>query len=572
VLRQQTDPSFLDSHTATQIALILGAVAVGAILVAALAFRIRTRWLLAAALVLGVIQLFGPFGFTSGALLVTCTLFPVAFWRTRGVRGMPFVWGLLLGALAIWQAISVLWSEKLGSAGYAVIFSVALLTVFLLALDVVRNDADGGPVAIAAASPVVILSGLIVVLFRLFPQLEGAYLLSPIAPLFSEPDVILVSESEISIAIDPIRSLGVFADVAKPSGSTGMLEGLFITDDLTNFQNVLSPDKAGGVFLNGNTASMFFGVAACVAVWALAASRGRPGLTDGSTGPRIASDSRREGVGFGRGLVRGSAGAGARTAAASQSARRWLVAAHAATAVVSIAALIATGSNTARVLLVGLPILALFIGWAVRHPLPGTLVGAAAVLTAAAGATAVLIRRPDLLTSSTLGDRLGLWRMVAASFPERWFTGFGFGNWRFHIVDEWPHYFPGVATQVWPPHNIFLQAWTDAGMISLLLVLVIMLVPLVAALRRIGEARRGPESVPSRHGSANHSAAPRWTPLFGSDAIARGAVFVGLAWILVHGMADTTNYAGDNHTLPYVALMTAIALTRSRRVSAPVSA
>ncbi|MFP3468110.1 hypothetical protein, partial [Leifsonia sp. SIMBA_070] len=83
--------------------------------------------------------------------------------------------------------------------------------VFLLALDVVRRDEPGVPIAIAVASPFVIVSGLIVVLFRLFPHLEGSYLLSPIAPLFSEPDVILVSQSEIDIALDPIRSLGVFA-------------------------------------------------------------------------------------------------------------------------------------------------------------------------------------------------------------------------------------------------------------------------------------------------------------------------------------------------------------------------
>lgn len=523
MLRLQTDPSFLDSHSTAQIVLILGAVAVGALVVATLAFRVRSRWLLAATLALGVVQLFGPFGFTSVALLATCTLFPVAFWRTRGIRGVPFVWGILLGALAIWEAISVMWSEKLGSAGYAVIFSVALLTVFLLALDVVRRDAGGGPMAVAAAAPFVIVSGLIVIAFRFIPHLEGQYLLSPVARLFSEPDVILISESEINIALDPIRSLGVFADVAQPPGSTGLLEGLFLNSELTNFQNVLSPDKAGGVFLNGNTASLFFGVAACVSVWALAATRGG-------------------------GVV--------------------AVAVHAATAVVSVAALVATGSKTALVLLVGLPLLALFIAWAVRHPLPGTIVGIVGVLVAAAGATAVLIKRPDLLTSSTLGDRLGLWRMVAESFPERWFTGFGFGNWRFHIVEEWPFYFPGVAPQVWPPHNIFLQAWTNAGIVSLVLVLVLMVLPLVAALRRMGEARRCTKSVPARRGSANRSSAPLWTSPFAPIPIARGAVFVGLAWILVHGMADTTNYAGDNHTLPLAALLTALALTPTRKIAA----
>ncbi|GGF39283.1 hypothetical protein GCM10010922_13270 [Microbacterium sorbitolivorans] len=584
MLRQQTDPSFLDSHSTVQIVLILGAVAIGAIVIATLAFKVRTRWLLAATLVAGVVQLFGPFGFTSGALLLTCTLLPVAFWRTRAIRGAAFVWGILLGALAIWQAVAVLWSEKLGSAGYAVIFSLALLTVFLLALDVVRHDPAGAPVAVAVGSPAVIVSGLLVVLFRLFPRLEGSYLLSPVAHLFSEPDVILVSQSEIDIALDPIRSLGIFASVASPSGSTGYLQGLFITDDLTNFQNVLDPSKAGGVFLNGNTASLFFGVASCVAVWAVVASlrvalpaqtgfgRGelRASVTVSGSGSLAGAERVRD-TGSGRvdtdpvrvSAVRGSAIA--RAGAFSPRARHLLLAAHGAMAIVSVAALVATGSKTALVLLVGLPIVALYIGWTARRPLAGAIVGVVAVLVAAAGVTAVLIKRPDLLESSTLNDRVGLWRMVAASFPERWFTGFGFGNWRFHIVEEWPFYFPGVATQVWPPHNIFLQAWTDAGIMSLVLVVAVMLMPLGAAIRRIGEARRGPESVPARRGSANHSSAPKWSPLFGSEAIARAAIFVALAWILLHGMADTTNYAGDNHTLPFAALLTALALTRTRR-------
>ena len=513
MLQLQNEPSFLHSHSVGQIALILGGVAIGALALAALAFFVRSRWLLAAVLALGVVQFFGPFGFTSIALLVTCTFLPVAFWRVRAIRGAPFIWGLVLGGLAVWQAISSLWSEKLGSAGYAVVFSVALLTAFLLALDVVRRDPAGAPRAVAAASPLIIASGLLVVLFRVLPRVEAGYLLSPIARFFSEPDVILVSRSEVNIALDPVRSLGLFADVARPSGSTGLLEGLFVRDDLTYFQNVLDPAKAGGVFLNGNTASMFFGVTACVAIWALATSR-----TTGGGRP--------------------------------------LAAVHATTAIVSVAALVATGSKTALLLLVGLPVLAFFIGWAVRRPRAGTIVGVVGVLGAAGGITAMLVARPGLLTSSTLADRLGLWRMVSAAFPERWFFGFGFGNWRFHVVEEWPHYFPNVATQVWPPHNLFLMAWTDAGLVSLVLVLIVVLVPLVAALRRMGEARFS--------GSAATSADPagrRPAPLFGSAAIARAAVFVGLAWIVVHGMADTTTYGGDNHTLPFAALLTALALT-----------
>ena len=131
--------------------------------------------------------------------------------------------------------------------------------------------------------------------------------------------------------------------------------------------------------------------------------------------------------------------------------------------------------------------------------------------------------------------------MAAEAFPDRWFTGFGFGNWRFYVVDEWNRFFPNVATQVWPPHNTFVQAWTNAGVISLALTIALVAVSLVAALRRIGEARTG--------------------RLLGSVSVARGLVLVGLMWVLLHGMLDTTDFAGDNHTLPFYAVLVALAVT-----------
>lgn len=503
VLRLQTDPSFLDSYSTLQVVLILGAVAVAGLAVAAVAFRIRSRWLLAATLVLGVLQLFGPFGFTSAGLLATCTLLPAAFWRTRDelrdLRSPATIWALLLAALAAWQVVSVLWSAKVGAAGYGVIFSVALLTAYLLARDVARSDAGGMSIALGAAAPVVIVWAAAAVLFRLWPEAEGAYLLSPVARLFSEPDVALITESEINIAIDPIGTLGVFSDVAVPPGSAGgLLAGLFDSTTLTNFQNVLDPAKSGGVFLNGNTASLFFAVAACAAVWGIASGR--------------------------------------------------LRALHAVTALASIAAIVATGSKTALVLLVALPVLALYVAFTARRPKQGAIVGGAAVVIGIAGSVAVLLWKPHLVTSGTLNDRFVLWRMVAESFPGTWFTGFGFGNWREHIVDVWPRYFPNVATQIWPPHNLLLQAWVDAGLIALVLTIALIVVSTVGAVRRFGDGRD--------------------EPLFGSDTVRRGAVLVGLLWILLHGMADTTFFAGDNHTLPFAAVFTALALTPSRKATA----
>ena len=49
--------------------------------------------------------------------------------------------------------------------------------------------------------------------------------------------------------------------------------------------------------------------------------------------------------------------------------------------------------------------------------------------------------------------------------------------------------------------------------------------------------------------------------MFSRAALRTAIVLIGLTWVFLHGMADTTFFAGDNHTLPFVAVLTALALT-----------
>ena len=56
--------------------------------------------------------------------------------------------------------------------------------------------------------------------------------------------------------------------------------------------------------------------------------------------------------------------------------------------------------------------------------------------------------------------------------------------------------------------------------------------------------------------------------MFSRTALRTAIVLIGLTWVFLHGMADTTFFAGDNHTLPFVAVLTALALTPVSPVAA----
>jgi O-antigen ligase len=450
------EPSFLGTRTPVEIVLTLAAVAVGAAAIVWLSFRLQARVLLGVAFVLGIVQLFGPFGFTSFGLLATAALLPAAVWRWG--RSRPPLWIWLLVALAVWQMVSVLWADKLGSAAYGVLLTLALLATSLIARETIRESPRGLLDALAIASPFVLIEAWLVTLFRIFPDLERAYLTSPLARFLTEPGVEMIAH-----------------------GSTENVNDIF---------------KAGGVFLNANTASLFLAVVGCLYVWAALQRPSR--------------------------------------------AQFWV---FLAIGLIAFDASLGTGSKTPLAAIVLLPVLGVFALVAVRKPLLAigvAVVGAAAAVGAIALVSAI---RPHLLdeTIRTLDERRRLWGVVFRRFPEHWFTGLGFGNWRLAIEEEWRTAFPGRGLQLFPPHNLFAQAWADAGLVSLLLTIALSLLPIVAVVVRIRQRRHD--------------------RLFSRGSLELLVVFVGVAWVLVHGMLDTTTFLGDNHLVPFFAAIVAVAFS-----------
>lgn len=492
------DVSFLDAFPSTirGVLVVAGLVAAAALVWAS--FRIPLRWLFAACLVLALLQGYGPLGFNSVALLCAVALLPGVVVRTWSRS--PGVWAITLAALAVWQAVSVLWSYSLGSAAYGVFVSLALLTCFLLAQHLLAQDRPGFGRALLVASPFVVLQAAMAIVFRFVPAVERWYLGLPIAQYLTEPGV----------------------DVIFSGGH----------------QNVLDPDKSGGFLLNGNIASLLLVLCACVYAVAALMRHGDGAVALSRQGDGTVDMSRRGG-----GAVALSRQSGPVALSRRSELWSWSVAG------LSLVAALATGSKTPLVLGLAIPFAVVVFVLAVRRGRLAVIVGVVGAVVVAAGVALVSVVKPDLLDEGarTLSERLTFWGLAADQVTEHWFLGMGFGNWREFMVDRVlgnPEMIGDPTLRVVPPHNLFVQAWVDAGLVSLVLTAILAILPIVWTVRSIWRSRHA--------------------PLRDRETLIPVLALAGLLWILLHGMTDTTLFSGDNHTIPWYAVLVAVAASATR--------
>lgn len=232
-------------------------------------------------------------------------------------------------------------------------------------------------IAIACTLPWILLEAALTVTFRLRPALEEAFLHS--------------------------RAAEVLIGPAAPA----------LFDGARN--NVLDTAKAGGLFVNGNVASMFLGVASLLV--AILARR---------TGSKLL------------GLV----------------------------SVTVLGSVIATGSKTGIVLAILLPILAWTLIRVARAGrrifiLPAVLVVASVSIAAPTVITALF---PTFAANGdiSLGTRGGLWSLAGQLFLEHPFAGVGWDEFRTYALR-----YTGTA---YPPHNLIIAAWADLGILGALAV------------------------------------------------------------------------------------------------------
>lgn len=245
-------------------------------------------------------------------------------------------------------------------------------------------------IALAWTLPWIILEAVLTVVFRVRPAIENAFLHSSAANLLIGP--------------------------AAPALFAG------------ERNNVLDPAKSGGLFVNGNVASMFLGVA-CLAI-AILARR---------------THSRALGI----------------------------------LSIATLGAVVATGSKTGVVLAILIPIIAWTLTRVSRARgrsfiLPAVLVVGAAAIAAPSVITALFpsfSERGDV----ALGTRGGLWDLAGRLFVEHPFAGVGW--------EGFQEYALRATGNSFPPHNLIIAAWANTGLLGAIAVVTFILVCVIGGLR-----------------------------------------------------------------------------------------
>lgn len=326
--------------------------------------------------------------------------FPVAYlWVLAGLptalaRGLKkgmrpaLLW---LWAIAVVSGVSIAYSPD-AHRGLGATAAFILFAIIWTEIETMEGPAstDRALAAVArAVAPVVVVESLTTILFRFSPSIEHTYLTSGFSRIF--------------------------------------LGDLGQTVYTTELNNVRFPFKAGGLlFVNGNRASLFLGVAALVFFYVHYRTR-KP---------------------------------------------RWI-----SLIVLSAAGIIASGSKTGLVLVLVVP-LVMALYWRMTDGKPhaplvsvaplATLCVALVAYSLAAVASAAevdtITGRSHSAASAVLG-RLNIWRLAGEFSRGHLLAGLGFGGWQDHYAQV-----TGNANGL-PPHNILLAAWADSGLLGIICVL-----------------------------------------------------------------------------------------------------
>jgi O-antigen ligase len=281
------------------------------------------------------------------------------------------------GGLALTNMAYVLWSPRPNDGLSASLGMIVFLILAWYAIAVGREQPRFLASLMKVVAPWVIIEAALVVLFRWSQPLEMAFLRSSLA------------------------------DVLVGPSASGLFNGFA--------NNVFDPNKAGGLFVNANVASMFLGVG--VFFLAILAKR-------------------------------------------SEQRRYWLM------ALIAWGAIFATGSKEAVALAILLPLVActmprISTGTS-RLLLPAVVFVTLAASLVLPDALARLFPEYSEMSVYSFGTRSTLWEAGAALFARHPLLGLGFGGWSEQIGQF-------TGSNELPPHNLIVAAWANAGLLAAIL-------------------------------------------------------------------------------------------------------
>jgi O-antigen ligase len=215
---------------------VVVAAAVVFVVVLAFSLKLTLRRRLAVTTVLNALQGFFP-PFTSSVsfgLIWTLALAPVALLQSRQQLRQRVV--ILVAGVLVSEIVAGIWSPDLSIWRIRLLETLAFGIALILAFELKARGHSAMKLVLTASTPWVLGQAISVVLFRLFPALEGMYL---------------------------------------HSWAAGFLVGSSATDLYSGgFNNVLDPTKSGGfLFINANVASMLAGMYLMAYLWAWLTSR-----------------------------------------------------------------------------------------------------------------------------------------------------------------------------------------------------------------------------------------------------------------------------------------------------------
>lgn len=394
---------------------------------------LRPQWALAVSVALGVLQFyfFQQLAVSLGALWFLAT-WATVFRHRRSVRiSRPI--GIAYAALVVVSVAALAWSPD-RAVGATLVAQLLGLGATVALASIVAGDlrASLHPALLALAA-LSLVSGASIVCFRILPQVEHAFFVSPAFGLFNGND----------------------------------LAAHFFT---TQRNNALDVAKSGGFFfVNANVAGLFSGASAFVA------------LAGCFTADRVRSRA-------GLALV---AGVGVVAAFATGSKTAFYLAV-AGTVLIGAAMLLTRADRpvaprrVAGGVLVLAAAAALVVSLAPRTSQPDTAAASTATTPPSSTAptepiatpTPVITQGPpapaDLSSQSVdaLGTRVRIWRVAAQVFEQRPYGAFGYGGWS-------EVYGPRAAASglnpAFPPHNWVIAAWADTGLLGTALTIVLVL-------------------------------------------------------------------------------------------------